>query len=117
MIKFVILFHNPADPSSFEDAYNDFLALVERMPHIQRRQVNSILGSPLGETTLYRALEVYFDDNAQMSEALNSPPGQAAGSIIMSRFPAGSFEFYFAEVYEEAGAQTPQPPTHTENGG
>lgn len=117
MIKFVILFHTPADHESFENAYNGFLALVERMPHIQRRQVNSVLGSPLGETTLYRALEVYFEDSPQMSAALNSPAGQEAGGEIMRRFPADSFEFYFAEVYEEAGAQTPQTPVETDNGG
>lgn len=107
MIKFVILFHTPADHESFESAYNDFLALVERMPLIQRRQVNSVLGSPLGETNLYRALEVYFEDSPAMNQALTSPAGQEAGGEIMRRFPNGSFEFYFAEVYEEAGAQTP----------
>ena len=107
MVKFVILFHMPDDHERFEDGYNRFLALVEQMPHIQRRQVNSVLGSPLGETNLYRALEVYYDDYAEMDQSLKSPAGQEAGGGLMRGFPAGTFEFYFAEVYEEAGAQTP----------
>ena len=114
MIKFVILFHKPVDHERFETSYNEFLALVERMPNIQRRQVNSVLGSPLGETNLFRALEVYFEDSPQMSEALNSPAGQEAGGDIMRNFPVGSFQFYFAEVYEENGAQTS---TDIDNGG
>jgi uncharacterized protein (TIGR02118 family) len=107
MVKFVILFHKPEDIDRFENAYNDFLALVERMPLIERRQVNSVLGSPFGETSIYRALEVYFDDYPQMDQALKSPEGQEAGGEIMRRFPEGTFDFYFAEVFEESGGHTP----------
>lgn len=107
MVKFVILFHMPADHERFEEGYNRFLALVEQMPLILRRQVNSVLGSPLGETRIYRVLEVYYDDYAEMDQSLKSVQGQAAGSGLMQGFPAGTFEFYFAEVYEEAGGYTP----------
>ncbi len=107
MVKFVILFHDPADLDRFEDAYNRFLAAIERMPQIRRRQVNAILGSPLGQTTLYRALEVYFDDYDTLNEALNSPAGQAAGGEL-TRFESGVVDMYFAEVFEENGARTEQ---------
>lgn len=107
MVKFVILFYKPSDYDRFEDGYNRFLALVEQMPHIQRRQVNSVLGSPLGDTQLYRVLEVYYEDYAEMDQSLKSPLGQQAGGGLMQGFPAGTFEFYFAEVFEEAGGQTP----------
>jgi uncharacterized protein (TIGR02118 family) len=107
MVKFVILFHTPDHHDRFEDSYNRFLALVEQMPLIQRRQVNSVLGSPLGDTRLYRALEVYYEDYAEMDQSLKSPEGQQAGGWLMERFAAGTFEFYFAEVFEEAGGQTP----------
>lgn len=100
MVKFVVLFHTPLAVTDFEDRYNDFLALVERMPAIVRRQVNSILGSPVGETRLYRVLEVYFADYIALHAALNSPAGQEAGSEL-TKFPLGSFEMYFADVYEE----------------
>lgn len=106
MVKFVILFHKPDDLDRFENAYNDFLALVERMPDVARRQVNSVIGSPVGETRLYRALEVYFEGEAALRAALNSAAGQEAGAELTRRFPVGTFEMYFAEVFEEAGGQT-----------
>jgi uncharacterized protein (TIGR02118 family) len=106
MVKFVILFNKPDDLDLFENSYNFFLMLVESMPLVKRRQVNGVLGSPMGETALYRALEVYFDDYAELDQALKSPAGQEAGSELVRRFPAGTFQMYFAEVYEEEGART-----------
>ena len=106
MVKFVILFHKPDDLDHFETGYNAFLGLIENISQIKRRQVNSVLGSPMGETNLYRALEIYFEDAEEMNRALNSPVGQTAGGELARRFPAGTFDLYFAEVYEEAGAHT-----------
>ena len=108
MVKFSILFHKPANLDRFENTYNDFLALVERMTNIRRRQVNSILGSPLGEPRVYRVLEVYFDDYTQMNESLRSPAGQEAGAELQ-KLPPGSFEMFFADVQEETGGSTPRP--------
>lgn len=105
MFKFMLIFYKPASQEKFENSYNDLLALVERMPDITRRQVINVVGSPLGESRIYRILEVYFDDQARMEASLLSPAGQEAGGEI-SRFPAKSFELIFAEVYEEAGAKT-----------
>jgi uncharacterized protein (TIGR02118 family) len=104
MVKFTILFRTAAQPH--EDAYTHFLAQVEQMPHVARRQVNAVTGSPVGESPYYRVLEVYFDDSAHLQESLNSPSGQQAGAAL-NRFPSGSFEMFFAEVYEESGGQTP----------
>lgn len=107
MYKFAIHFKKPASQMKFDNSYNDFLHLVERMPHIIRRQVVHITGSPLGASTLYRVLEVYFEDRAQMEAALNSPQGQEAGADLIRNFPADTFEMVFGEVYEEAGGSTP----------
>ncbi len=106
MSKFMILFGKPQEPGEFEDVYNDFFSLVEKMPNISRRQVIDILGSPVGETQLFRVLELYFDDRAKMETALTSSAGQKAGQEL-ARLPAGSFEMVFAEVYEEEGGSTP----------
>lgn len=106
MIKFMVIFRKPAHLDAFEDAYNDFLALVERMPHIKRRQVINVIGSPIGESPYYRILEVYYQDRAALENSLNSPAGQEAGGELR-RFPLGSFEMVFADVYEEEGGHTP----------
>lgn len=102
MVKFMILFGKPTNLTEFENTYNDFFALVERMPNIVRRQVIDVLGSPVGETRLFRILEVYFEDRETMEAALRTKAGQEAGQEL-TRFEAGSFEMVFAEVYEEAG--------------
>ena len=106
MVKFMILFAQPDDQDAFENIYNDFFALVERMPDISRRQVIDVLGSPMGETRLFRILEVYFDDKDTMDAALRSKAGQEAGGELR-RFLPGSFEMVFADVYEEEGSGQP----------
>lgn len=106
MYKFVLMFRQPADPIVFDGIFTDFLALVERMPLIQRRQMVHVNGSPQGTPPYYRGLEIYFDSEAAMREALLSPQGQEAGNEL-ARFPTGLFDVYFAEVYEEAGGSTP----------
>jgi uncharacterized protein (TIGR02118 family) len=105
MVKFMILFYNPTDVTNFENSYNNFLALIERMPSITRRQVVNVTGSPLGTTRLYRILEVYFESIEVMDAALRSPAGQEAGKEL-NIFPHETFELIFADVYEETGGQT-----------
>lgn len=106
MIKFSVMFRKPDDNDNFENAYNDFLALVERMPNIERRQVIHVLGSPQGEAPYHRALELYYADEATLRTALLSKAGQEAGNEL-GRFAQGSFDVQIAEVYEENGGSTP----------
>ena len=105
MIKFMILFRQPEDAEKFENVYQDFLALVERMPNILRRQVVHITGSPLGTPDFYRILELYFESVDTQLEALMSAAGQEAGKEL-SRLPSGTAELLFADVYEEEGSST-----------
>jgi len=105
MVKFMIMFYTPADSQAFETRYNELLALVERMPDVQRRQVINVLGSPTGEARYHRILEVYYTDYDQLQQSLNSKQGQEAGGDL-ARFPAKSFDMMFADVYEETGGQT-----------
>jgi uncharacterized protein (TIGR02118 family) len=115
MVKFSILFRKPAEIEAFENVYADFLALIERMPDVKRRQANTVLGSPFGESPYYRILEVYYDDYAILNASLLSPAGQEAGGELR-RLQPGSFEMFFADVYEEAGGSTPaSPATATPN--
>ena len=106
MVKFMIFFRQPEDADKFETVFQDFLALVERMPHIQRRQVSHVTGSPQGAPEFYRILELYFESSEVQRDALMSPEGQEAGSEL-NRFESGSFQLLFADVYEEAGGSTP----------
>jgi uncharacterized protein (TIGR02118 family) len=106
MTKLIIVFRQPPKISHFETTYNSLLALIERMPHVTRRQVNAVTGSPTGPSPYYRVLEVYFDSQQLMAESLRSPRGQEAGGELRA-LPPDSFEVMFADVYEEAGGSTP----------
>ena len=114
MVKFLVVFRHPDDAEAFENVYQDFLGLVERMPHIQRRQVVHITGSPLGSPDIYRILELYFESSQDQQKALLSEIGQEAGQELQ-RLKRGSYELYFADVYEEAGAQTVLPEAETQS--
>ena len=108
MVKFIITFTRPTNLTNFENAYNDLLALVERMPAIQRRQVVNVLGSPGGSPPYYRILEIYFESVEQMNESLLSKAGQETGAELGRRFKAGTYQAFYAEVFEEAGGSTPE---------
>lgn len=108
MIKFMILFQQPTNIDTFENTYQDFLALIERMPYILRRQVVHVTGSPQGTPQYYRILELYFESTETQQEALLSTIGQEAGQEL-GKFPAGSVDLLFADVYEEEGGSTPTP--------
>lgn len=114
MVKFAVLFHRPLPDRmpEFETYYTRFLALIEQIPDITRRQVVDVLGSPTGESKYYRMLELYFADKNTMTAALNTDEGQRAGTMLHLVFkPHGyRFETLFADVYEEAGGHTPAPP-------
>ncbi|MCS6836400.1 MAG: EthD family reductase [Anaerolineae bacterium] len=99
MIKFVIAFRKPQDSATFEDRYQDFLALAERMPSLLRRQVVHVLGSPQGQSTYERLLELYFSSVDVMQAALLSPIGQEAGAEL-AKFPAASADMWYGDVYE-----------------
>ncbi len=109
MIKFMIVFNQAEEAENFETVYQDFLALAERMPNILRRQVVHVTGSPQGSPEIYRILELYFESTKMQTEALLSPAGQEAGSEL-SRLPKDSYQLLFADVYEEEGGTTAQPP-------
>ncbi len=117
MVKFAVLFHRPLPDrqTDFEVYYTRFLALIEQIPSITRRQVVDVLGSPegqFGESKYYRMLELYFQDKETMTAALNTDEGQRAGMMLHLVFkPHGyRFETLFADVYEEAGGSTPAQP-------
>ncbi len=105
MIKFVVMFKEAPATEAFENAYNDFLALVERMPDIQRRQAIHVYGSPQGEPPYQRGLEIYFETQEILRASLMSKAGQEAGNEL-ARFAEGTFDVYFAEVFEEDGGRT-----------
>ena len=99
MVKLSVLYRRPLDEATFETHYNQNLALMEKLPGIQRRQACVVLGNPAGQSPYSRVLELYFADYTALDHALLSPEGRAAGADLM--LFAGDAEVLFAEVYED----------------
>ena len=101
MVKLCVGFRTPANATAFENAYQDFLALVERMPNLLRRQVHHVLGSPQGQAPYARVLELYFANLPTLQASLMSSAGQEAGKEL-ARFGAGNLDIWYGDVYEDA---------------
>jgi uncharacterized protein (TIGR02118 family) len=100
MVKLMILYKKPMDENAFEEGYADNLALLERLPGIQRRQANMVLGGPHGEAPYYRILELYFEDFAALDAAMTSPQGREAGQDLM-KYAGNLAELIFVDVFED----------------
>jgi len=100
VVKLTLLFQHPTDIDTFEEGYNQSLALLEKMPGIRRRQACFVLGSPAGKSQYYRFLEFYFADRDAMDAAMLSEQGKAAGQSLVA-FAGRTVELVFAEVFED----------------
>lgn len=100
MVKLVLMYKQPANTDSFEESYNENLALLEKMPGIVRRQANMVLGSPAGASPYYRMLEFYFETYDALNTAMTSIEGQMAGQHLM-KYTSGQVELLFVDVFEE----------------
>ena len=111
MIKLTILYQEPANKEAFEMFYTANLALMERIPHVLRREVSHVYGAPDGNPAYYRTLELYFADRATLDTAMRSEAGVNAGQHLMNN-AAKLATLLFSEVYEEAGGSTPNALPH-----
>lgn len=83
MVKLIVLYGQPADPTAFDAHYFSAHAdLVARMPGVRRFEVarcNSLDGTP---PPYYMQAELWFDDGAALQECFASPEGQAAAGDV-----------------------------------
>src|SRR5919202_3460703 len=101
MVKLVALYRKPEDIESFERAYFDtHLPLVQKIPGLQRVELNRVVGAPRGEPDFYLISELYFETRADLERAMTSPENIAAGKNLMS-FARGLVSFLYAEELDE----------------
>jgi len=102
MVKLVILFKRSTLSANFELGFQSNLALLRRMPGVQRIQQGDVFGGPAGEAAYHRMVEVFFSDRAALDAALRSPEGVSAGKDLMA-FAGTGAELLFVD---EQSAQT-----------
>jgi uncharacterized protein (TIGR02118 family) len=100
MTKLIALYRKPADVQAFERAYLEtHVPLLQKIPGLQRVEINRVTGAPRGEPEFYFIAEMYFADKVALDAAMASPENAAAGKNLMS-FAKGLVSFVYAEEVE-----------------
>jgi uncharacterized protein (TIGR02118 family) len=109
MHKLIILFYQPLDWGAFEQGWQKFLGLAEKMPGLRKEsvaEVGQLIYGP--ERQRYAKIhELYFDSLQHLETALRSEAGQAAGEWL-HQFTHGRFLLLTAEHKEAKPEDFPQ---------
>jgi uncharacterized protein (TIGR02118 family) len=99
MIKLMVLYGKPEDPSAFDAHYAGTHApLAEKMPNLRRFEHGKSLGSPDGsEAPYYYVAELSFDDPEAMQAGMASPEGEAAAGDL-ANFASGGVTLMVAQI-------------------
>ena len=100
MHKLAILIDTPADWTTFEDGWPDFLHQAERMPGLRREATSRVESILYGHSSVTMVHELYFDTPEDALQALASPPGRQAGKILQ-RITDGRMVLFFADHKED----------------
>jgi uncharacterized protein (TIGR02118 family) len=101
MVRILALHRLPNDPETFERHYREVhTPLVHRLPGLRDYRLGRVLRRADGAPTeLFMVSDAYFDDEAALQAALNSPEMQAALADVPN-FASGGVDIYFCESEE-----------------
>lgn len=101
MYKLVILFLPPFAWATFEQGWQKFLGMAEKMPGLRKEVVSDIDQLVFGPPNMnYKKIhELYFDSREALETALTSEAGQKAGQWLHS-FTQGRFLLMVARHME-----------------
>ena len=99
MVKLMVLYGKPEDPSAFDAHYAATHApLAEKIPNLRRYEHGKALGTPDGsEAPYYYVADLSFDDPDALQAGLSSPEGQAAAGDLAT-FASGGVTMFVAQV-------------------
>ena len=98
MVKVLILFAIPENAAAFDVHFErTHWPLLQALPHLKKVLVNHIAGAAVGESPYYQIVELHFDNQDEMTDALNSKPGQAVARDLAS-FARSHFRILFAHT-------------------
>ena len=99
MVKLIVLYGKPDDPSAFDAYYaGTHVPLAEKVPGLERFEHGKALGSTDGsEAPYYYVAELSFDDPEALQAGMSSPEGQAAGADV-ANFASGGVTMFVAQA-------------------
>jgi uncharacterized protein (TIGR02118 family) len=99
MVKLIVLYGMPEDPSAFDAYYASTHApLAEKIPNLKRYEHGKALGSADGsEAPYYYVADLSFDDADALQAGMSSPEGAAAGADV-ANFASGGATMLVAQA-------------------
>jgi uncharacterized protein (TIGR02118 family) len=99
MVKLIVLYGKPEDPSAFDAYYAGTHApLAEKIPNLKRYEHGKALSSADGsEAPYYYVADPTFDDSEALQAAMSSPEGAAAGADV-ANFASGGVTMLVAQA-------------------
>ena len=91
MIKLTALYGHPTDAAEFENYYAaTHMPLVAKMSGVRRYEKAKVVGTPAGDKPPYhRMFEAWFDSEAALGAAMDSPEGRAVVADLANFAPGG----------------------------
>ncbi len=97
MVKVLILFGVPEDAGEFDEYFEDtHRALLKALPDVHQLSIDRVAGVAAGDFPYYLIVEIKFQNEQQMQNALNSEPGQAMARNY-SKFATGGTTVLFCQ--------------------
>lgn len=101
MAKLTALFGHPVSSDDFESYYlRIHVPLARAIPNVTRIETARVTVGPGEPAPYYRIAELWFPDMESLSEAMDSPQGQAAAAD-MTNFATGGATMLVSEVDED----------------
>jgi uncharacterized protein (TIGR02118 family) len=99
MVKLIVLYGKPEDPSAFDAYYASTHApLADKIPNCQRYEHGKALHSADGsEAPYYYVADLTFEDADALQAGMSSPEGEAAGADV-ANFATGGATMFIAEA-------------------
>ncbi|MFZ0386290.1 MAG: EthD family reductase [Solirubrobacteraceae bacterium] len=99
MVKLMVLYGKPEDPSAFDAHYAATHApLAAKIPNLRRYEHGKALGSADGsEAPFYYVADLSFDDPEALQAGMSSPEGEAAAGDL-ANFASGGVTMFVAQV-------------------
>jgi uncharacterized protein (TIGR02118 family) len=101
MYKLVILFEQPLNEVEFQDNWQTFMGLAEKLPRLRREVVSGVeqvVHAPDGRQYT-RIHELIFDSREALETALQTKAGQEAGQFLQN-FTSGRMVLLSADHKE-----------------
>ena len=101
MHKLMLLFEPAVDMNTFQDNWQKFLALAERIPGLRCETVSRVGQMVYAKpgSTYILVHELLFDSKEALEAAMQSPEGQTAGQFLQA-FTSGKVVLLTAEHLE-----------------